>query len=285
MTMQTRSSPNLATLHRLARRAAIPDYLSLPKNILYKKLQEQFNIERLQRAESRETNHKRPRQEPDSSIVQESAPKKRKKVRAKKTSSEVVVNTVDPIMFAPLGKHTFKFTRPNGSCVIFNVESLIDYLLSTGDFSDPETRIPFSDVDLKTIDSLATSAGMKRNSVYTAKYNGSKAFEQSKFMRDALQSVERCAGELIADMLTIIETCDGDEAEMRLVMREFPMFADYYRQLKAADAEYAKRCMKHWVLFIKGPPNRPTVDETGIMQAVLYFLRSMELDNGMFSQF
>ena len=82
---------------------------------------------------------------------------------------------------------------------------------------------------------------------------------------------------------------------------EFPMFADYYRQLKAADADYAKRCMKHWVLFIKGPPNRPTIDETGILQvtrgpialisvlimiqAVLYFLRSVELDNGMFSQF
>lgn len=129
------------------------------------------------------------------------------------------MNTVDPIMFAPLGKHTFKFTRPNGSCVVFNVDSLIDYLLSTGEFSDPETRIAFSDADLKTIDSIATSAGLKRSSVYSAKYNSNKAFEQSKFMRDALQSVERCAGELVADMLNIIETCDGDEAEMRLVMR------------------------------------------------------------------
>lgn len=284
--MQTRSSPNLATLHRLARRAAIPDYLSLPKNVLYKKLQEQFNIERLERADSRESNHKRPRQETDTSTHEERSSKKRKKVRAKKSTSETtIVNTVDPIMFAPLGKHTFRFTRPNGSCVVFNVDSLIDYLLSTGDFSDPETRIAFTDVDLKIIDSIAISAGIKRNSVYAAKHNGNKVFEQTKFMRDALQSVERCAGELIADMLNIIETCDGDEAEMRLVMREFPMFADYYRQLKAADADYAKRCMKHWVLFIKGPPNRPTIDETGILQAVLYFLRSVELDNGMFSQF
>ena len=149
VTMQTRSSPNLSTLHRLARHASIPDYLSLPKNVLYKKLKEQYNIDRLQRAESRETNHKRPRQETDTSIVEESTPKKRKRVRAKKPSVENVVNTVDPIMFAPLGKHTFKFTRPNGSCVIFNVDSLIDYLLSTGEFSDPDTRIPFSDAPLR----------------------------------------------------------------------------------------------------------------------------------------
>lgn len=31
--------------------------------------------------------------------------------------------------------------------------------------------------------------------------------------------LERCAGEVITDMLTVIETCDPDEAQMRLIMR------------------------------------------------------------------
>jgi hypothetical protein len=34
-----------------------------------------------------------------------------------------------------------------------------------------------------------------------------------------LLGLERCAGEVVTDMLTIIETCDPDEAQMRLVMR------------------------------------------------------------------
>lgn len=35
---------------------------------------------------------------------------------------------------------------------MFNVESLVDYILSTGDFTDPETRILFSEDDLIEID-------------------------------------------------------------------------------------------------------------------------------------
>lgn len=31
--------------------------------------------------------------------------------------------------------------------------------------------------------------------------------------------LERCAGEVVTDMLTIIENCEPDEAQMRLVMR------------------------------------------------------------------
>lgn len=64
------------------------------------------------------------------------------------------MNKIDPIMLSPLTKHTFKFVRSNGTCVLFNVESLVDYILATGDFSDPETRISFSDADLKQIDRI-----------------------------------------------------------------------------------------------------------------------------------
>lgn len=46
----------------------------------------------------------------------------------------------------------FEFTRTNGSVVMYNVESLVQYLLATGDFSEPETRIPFSDEDLRRLD-------------------------------------------------------------------------------------------------------------------------------------
>jgi cellobiose phosphorylase len=47
----------------------------------------------------------------------------------------------------------FEFTRTNGSVVVYNVETLVQYILATGDFSEPETRIPFSDEDLRRIDS------------------------------------------------------------------------------------------------------------------------------------
>ena len=33
----------------------------------------------------------------------------------------------------------------------------MDYFLKTGDFTEPETRLPFSDADLKAIDNLVSS--------------------------------------------------------------------------------------------------------------------------------
>lgn len=65
------------------------------------------------------------------------------------------LNKFDPIMFIPIGKKkTFKFVRPNGSVVQFNVDTLVDYLLISGDFMDPETRLPFSEEDLAEIDKI-----------------------------------------------------------------------------------------------------------------------------------
>ena len=169
--------------------------------------------------------------------------------------------------------------------MVFNIETLVDFILATGDFTDPETRLPFSDDDLLQIDVMAKKAGLNKQSVYETKQNP-RAFDDLKFRRDALQvhdspvrshniyppltqlftlavpllrrqGLERCAGEVVTDMLTIIEEFDPEEAQMRLVMQELPTFADYYRQLSDADPAFARQCMVHWKTFLVGPPNRP----------------------------
>lgn len=267
--MQTRSSPAVHTLHSLARQAQIPDFKNLSKSQLYKKLQEQFNFERLQRANSRRgLTGKRSLSEIEEASDENSSTLKpclRKKAKHEK------LNTIDPIMFTPLKKHTFKFVRSNGTCVLFNVDTLVDYMLSTGDFTDPETRIPFSDTDLKNIDRIISMAKMNKASVYDAKKNPDQ-FADLKFRRDALQGLERCAGEVITEILNLIVDCDPDEAEMRLVMRDFPMFADLFRQMRDADLEFSHHAMRHYRLFLIGPPNKPTIDDYGLLQVVLNFL-------------
>lgn len=166
-----------------------------------------------------------------------------------------------------------------GSAVVFNVNTLVDYLLTTGDFNDPETRIPFSEKDLREIDDIVRKAGMKKPSVVEAK-RSPQAYADSKFRRDALLGLERCAGEVVTDILNIIETCDPDEAQMRLLMRELPAFADYYRQLRDADPAYARAAMAHWLLFVAGPPNRPNEDDYGLIDVVCSFLRMCDSGNG-----
>jgi hypothetical protein len=125
------------------------EFLSLPKPVLFRKLTQQYNFDRLHRAESRQnrlTGMKKKAEEVD--VKAESVTKKQKV----EGTSHTIVNTLDPIMLGALKKHTFKFARTKDVAVLFNVDSLVDWCISTGDFSDPETRIPFSDEDLKEID-------------------------------------------------------------------------------------------------------------------------------------
>ena len=47
---------------------------------------------------------------------------------------------------------------------------------------------------------------------------------------------------------------------------EFPVFADLYRQMKAADKDYAAAAMKHYKSFLIGPPNHRTEDRYGLLE-------------------
>ena len=108
----------------------------------------------------------------------------------------------------------------------FNVDSLADFMLATGEFFDPITRLPFSDDNLREIDLCVTRAGLQKGSVLAAK-NNPQNYAESRFRRDALEGLERCAGEVVAEMLTLVETNDPHLAQMQLLMASLPAFADY----------------------------------------------------------
>ena len=110
--------------------------------------------------------------------------------------------------------------------------------------------------------------------VLAAKHDPDR-YRDAHFKRDAVCGLERCAGELVADMVQVIEGEDPEEGQMRLVMSLFPLFSDLHRQLMEADAEYGQMCMVHFETFVKGPPNRPTQDRYGFLPIILDFFESM----------
>lgn len=284
--MQTRSSPNLQTLHRFAQQISLTGYESMSKDELFKYLKDKVNFDRLLRADARsnhsnEMNTKKRKIDDNyynnscNSSSSSSVPCSTSVTAPKRKC--IKLNQYDPIMMTKIGKNEkcFKFVRPNGTTVRFSIEPLVDYLLSSGDFSDPETRIPFSDDNLKEIDTIAEKAGLKKDSVYEAKSNTHNYSEQ-KFRRDALLGLERCAGEVVTEMLQTVESYEPDDAQMQLVMRDFPTFMDYFKQLQDADREYASKCIAHWKLFIHGPPNRPNEDDYGLLHVIRMFLKGCD---------
>uniref|UniRef100_M4C1R9 Uncharacterized protein n=1 Tax=Hyaloperonospora arabidopsidis (strain Emoy2) TaxID=559515 RepID=M4C1R9_HYAAE len=198
-------------------------------------------------------------------------------VQEKKVKTAAVVNTLDPIMLTELGPHTVEITRTNGSVVVYNVESLVQYILATGDFSEPETRVPFSDEDLRRIDVEASKAKIEERSVVAAKKHRHK-FEEQKVKRDGVLGLERCASEYVNKMLEIVESDDPEEGEMLLIMSVFPSFSDTFDQIRKNDLEYAKHSMGHFIQYMKGPKNRPTVDRSGLLPVILGFFD--EVDKG-----
>jgi hypothetical protein len=161
--------------NRLAEQASIPEYKKMSKRLLYDRLKDQFDLDRLQRVEKRrnkktkrlfsedkdEETEENPSSSSSTSLPSTSTsssastvPNRHKKLRPLRSKSKC--DDLDPIMRTPLGKNVFTFIRPNGSFTRFNVDTLVDYMLETGDFTDPSSRLSFSDDDLKTIDGLVS---------------------------------------------------------------------------------------------------------------------------------
>lgn len=176
---------------------------------------------------------------------------------------------VDPIMLLPLPKdprRVFEFTRPNGKVVRFAVDTLVDYLLSSGRFEDPESRLPFSDQDLARLDSQAKAVELNRPSVLAAKSN-SMDWERKRFIEAAVSALDRCVGQVLARMMYLIETptLSPMEARMEMVYRCLPEIFDYYAQMREFDADSADACLSLGLAFLRGPRNRPTEDPHNLL--------------------
>lgn len=145
----------------------------------------------------------------------------------------------------------------------------------SGNFFEPETRLEFSDDDLQRLDMQVQDVGLSFDSVYDAKRipesKQQKQISNMRFERDALTGLERCCGELVVEMVDLIENEDADMemAEMLLLTSLFPQFADLCEQMSGTDPEYALQTVENFKIFLLGPPNRPTQDHSGLLQVCI----------------
>ena len=166
----------------------------------------------------------------------------------------------------------FVFTRKNGSQAIFDAVVLVEYMLSSGDFSDPLTRTPFTKTDLENLDRKVASLGEERQSVAKASQNRVK-YTSAKSDRDAILGLERYLGEQVCTMLDIIEQVNGDgirveEAEENILFL-LPIFQRNFQLMFRTDEEFAEQCLKQFRSFLVGPPNRPIRNHHGFRDFVL----------------
>lgn len=189
-------------------------------------------------------------------------------IKLKTEEDEIESEDVDPILLTKIrpGSVRYEFVRPNGTKQVFRAESLIDYMLATCKFHDPETRIEFTDDQLKELDVLGAQLG--KSSVYEAKIDGAWLKQKLEDDADAFNGVERCCGDYVYRMLRIIERTKKDNAnkgEMELVAKCFPHYRHYATLLFNLDKDAAIVAMEQHKRFLCGPPNRPTHDRTKVL--------------------
>jgi hypothetical protein len=186
---------------------------------------------------------------------------------------------VDPITLELLGDSTFTFVTPYGNSIQYNIVSLVEYIASSGDFRDPVTRFPLSAEDVLEIDqqTAADEATKHLSSLQSIKENAHfYCIEKQK--KEECQNLETCLGEMIVEMLEIIESPTvgpktSEVAEMRMFML-FSEFDSPFQLLKSLDVEQARHSLLRWQVFLRGPDKRPTKPRgpRGIMTTAVDFL-------------
>jgi hypothetical protein len=152
----------------------------------------------------------------------------------------------------------------------------VEYLSSTQDFIDPVTRLPLELDDLQRIHQKVLGAGLPLPNVVEL-YEHRNETEVNHRVSD-LQSLEACLGELITDMLRIIEKkrYSSDDNEFRLLVI-FSEFEAPFQEFKLLNLEVAYQALASWISFLKGPPKKPTRDSSGLLSQALAYLKGITL--------
>ena len=118
----------------------------------------------------------------------------------KNFSSEKICSiSLDPIRYP-----CFPY-RPKGHkfFIYYNLESLIDYLLTTGDFRDPKTREKYDEDTLKKIDKMKKNNKIKgKNVLYAYKHKG--IYKKKKAEEDRILVLERCLDNVVSTIRKFI---------------------------------------------------------------------------------
>lgn len=195
-----------------------------------------------------------------------------------------LAGVTDPITLEELGDNTFTFITPHGNEIKYNVESLVEYIASSGDFRDPVTRVPLSPDDLIAIDEqIAADEGCQHLSSLKSIRENAHFYCIEKQKQEECQNLETCLGEMVVDMLDIIQSPTmgpktSEAAEMRMFML-FSEFESPFQVLKSLNIEQARHSLLRWQVFLRGPAKKPTKPRgpPGILNTALTFFEGQWL--------
>lgn len=172
--------------------------------------------------------------------------------RNKKSTEQVC-----PISMESIKYPCFAF-RPKGHSmfIYYNLEPLVSYMLSSGNFKDPKTREEYSDQVLESIDKevLKNKIPLMKpfKSVIKASKN-KKYYRKKKDNEDTILALERCLDDIIGSMRSIIEQRIRRVNPIQTLNSLFFMaFRTYFRRLVSLSKESGLSLIERTIVSING---------------------------------
>lgn len=174
--------------------------------------------------------------------------------RLKNGSGELCPISMDKVSYP-----CFPF-KPKGYSlfIYYNLEPLVSYLLTTGDFRDPKTREKYSKETLKKMDNLRIANKIKGKSVIRASKN-KRFYKKKKDIEENITIIERCLDDIIGSMRSLLENRDRRRrhAVPTLNTLFFMSFRVYFRRLVTQSTEHAENLIQRTIKLINETVNRP----------------------------
>jgi hypothetical protein len=106
--------------------------------------------------------------------------------------------------------------KPKGQTIFiyYNLGSLINYLLTSGNFRDPITRQEYSETELYKLDTLKKDNKIQGRSIVVS-YRNKSFYKMKKEREDDILITERCLDDIFSSMRKIVE-----EPERRIITQD-----------------------------------------------------------------
>ena len=182
--------------------------------------------------------------------------------------------------FKPKGFQIDKSYKKGKSFIYYDLNALIKYLLTTGDFRDPKTREPYTPDVLKSIDLYKDKLKLKYTSLYKASINKSK-YKKKKDREEDIIVLEMCIDEVVSKIRFLIENEQTNDCKLTLNNFHFPTFHRYFRNLLYKSRERAKQDIHSILSQITINSNKDNSDPNNIRDFILQFLYTIQETYGL----
>jgi hypothetical protein len=154
---------------------------------------------------------------------------KRYKIRFKKTQAEfnklldTLGNKTCPLSLEPLKPPVFVYVNASGYRRGYQLNWLLDYILTTGKGLDPVSRTPYTEGELKQLDELAKANRISCKSVHCAVFGEDrKMYERKREREEVISILDHTIHESFDNVLALLQGAPRSNQEYKEATNELP---------------------------------------------------------------